>query len=340
MIPDPNKSNNDPFIKIITSIAGELEQVNQTIVASAKGKADLIAEITNHLVLSGGKRVRPILTILAAKLCGYADGKRHCNLAAAVELIHTATLLHDDVVDGSNLRRGKKTANAIWDNKASILVGDYLLSVAFQIMVGDGSLEVLDILSKASGIIADGEVMQLMNSNDITISEAKYLEIISCKTAILFSAALQIGAVITSSEASKQKSLADFGNNLGIAFQIIDDVLDYAADEKTLGKKIGNDFYEGKITLPIILTYKQANDADKSRIKEIFANNLISGEEKNDQFFLETMLLIKKYRGLEDSVNKALSYRDLAIKNLEAFPSNSEKLMLLSILEYAVSRKN
>ncbi len=336
----PN-SNNDIFIQINNAMAGELAQINQTIIASAVGKADLIAEITNHLVLSGGKRVRPILTVLSAKLCGYDSGIRHCNLAAAVELIHTATLLHDDVVDGSFLRRGKKTANAIWDNKASILVGDYLLSVAFQLMVKDGSLEVLDILSKTSGIMADGEVMQLMNSNDITISEEKYLEIISYKTAILFSAATEVGAIITNSESSKQKALADFGNNLGIAFQIMDDVLDYNADEKVLGKKIGNDFYEGKITLPIILTYKRASEAEKSRIKELFANNLISsGKENDEKSFTEIVSLIQKYNGLQESINKALFYQNIAINNLENFSRSQEKSMLLAILGYGVSRKN
>ena len=336
----PN-SNNDIFIQINNAMAGELAQINQTIIASAVGKADLIAEITNHLVLSGGKRVRPILTVLSAKLCGYDSGIRHCNLAAAVELIHTATLLHDDVVDGSFLRRGKKTANAIWDNKASILVGDYLLSVAFQLMVKDGSLEVLDILSKTSGIMADGEVMQLMNSNDITISEEKYLEIISYKTAILFSAATEVGAIITNSESSKQKALADFGNNLGIAFQIMDDVLDYNADEKVLGKKICNDFYEGKITLPIILTYKRASEAEKSRIKELFANNLISsGKENDEKSFTEIVSLIQKYNGLQESINKALFYQNIAINNLENFSRSQEKSMLLAILGYGVSRKN
>ncbi|MES2677649.1 MAG: polyprenyl synthetase family protein [Pseudomonadota bacterium] len=336
----PN-SNNDIFAQINNSIANELDQINQIIIASAKGKAELIAEITNHLVLSGGKRVRPILTVLAAKLCGYNSGIRHCNLAAAVELIHTATLLHDDVVDGSALRRGKKTANSIWDNKASILVGDYLLSVAFGLMVKDGSLEVLDTLSKTSGIMADGEVMQLMNSNDINIGEEKYLEIISYKTAILFSAATVVGALITNSSPSRKKALADFGNNLGIAFQIMDDVLDYNADEKTLGKKIGNDFFEGKITLPIILTYKQATDSEKSKIKELFANNLIANSPENDQqYFAEIMTLIKKYNGIEKSINKALFYQNLAAQNLEIFDNDQEKSMLLAILEYGISRKN
>ncbi len=334
-------NQNDIFAQINSSIADELKAVNQTIIDSSHGKAGLITEVTNHLVSSGGKRIRPILTILSAKLCGYNAGMRHCNLAAAVELIHTATLLHDDVVDGSDLRRGRKTANSIWDNKASILVGDYLLSVSFQLMVKDGSLDVLDTLSKTSGMMADGEVMQLMNSNDIEISEEKYLEIISYKTAILFSAATKVGAIITNQEPLKQKALSDFGDNLGIAFQIIDDVLDYNADEKTLGKKIGDDFFEGKVTLPIILTYKKATDAEKERIKEMFSNNLISNiDEKDEKSFDEIMSLINKYDGLKDSVAKALSYQNLASDNLKHFPDGPEKSMLLGILEHGISRKN
>jgi octaprenyl-diphosphate synthase len=337
----PNSNNQDPFLKITDTISGELQQVNEAIIKSAVGKADLIGDIANHIVLSGGKRVRPILTILTAKVCGYNSGDRHCNLAAAVELIHTATLLHDDVVDGSDLRRGRKTANAIWDNKASILVGDYLLSVAFQLMVKDGSLEVLDILSKTSGTMADGEVMQLMNSNDIEISEEKYLQIISYKTAILFAASTQVGAVITNSGHSKQKALADFGNNLGIAFQIMDDVLDYNANQEKLGKKIGNDFYEGKITLPIILTYKRANQSEKIVIKEIFANNLMANNAQNHpKLFLEIMSLINKYNAIELSIETALAYKNLAYKNLEIFDPSPEKTMLLEILQYAVSRQN
>lgn len=330
----------DPFIEITKTISVDLNTTNEIIISSSVGKAELIATITNHLVSSGGKRVRPILTILSARLCGYNSGSRHCNLAAAVELIHTATLLHDDVVDDSDLRRGRKTANALWDNKASILVGDYLLSVAFQLMVKDGSLEVLDILSKTSGIMADGEVMQLMNSNDIEISEDKYLEIISYKTAILFSAATSMGAVITSSSREKQKALADFGNNLGIAFQIMDDVLDYCADQETLGKGIGNDFFEGKITLPIILTYKQADKSEKTRIKEIFANNLVAGGKKDQKSFAEITALINKYNTLQASIDKALQYQNFAKQNLQLFPNAPEKSMLLDILEYSVLRKS
>ncbi|MFT6106248.1 MAG: octaprenyl-diphosphate synthase [Rickettsiales bacterium] len=333
-----SNKNNKIFTQIVKEITPELELVNQIILGSSKGKASLIGEVTNHLVSGGGKRLRPILTIISSKLCGYDSGDRHCNLAAAVELIHSATLLHDDVVDESSLRRGRKTANAIWDNKASILVGDYLLSVAFQLMTKDGSLEVLDLLSQTSGIMSDGEVLQLMNSNDIEISEDTYLKIIASKTAILFSSATKVGAIITNCDESRKKSLSDFGSNLGVAFQIIDDILDYCADEKTLGKEIGEDFFEGKITLPIIITYKKSSEAEKSRIKAIFADNLIS-DKKDNKLFVEMMVLIKKHDGLKESFEKAVSYQNIAINNLEIFPDNQAKSMLVGILEYGISRK-
>ena len=339
MSKNQTKAKPELFVRISKFLEKELKKTDAIILAEGKGKASLIGNITDHLVLSGGKRVRPIIAILGAKICGYKSGNRHCNLAAVGELIHTATLLHDDVVDGSNLRRGKKTANAIWDNKASILVGDYLLSVAFNLMVKDGSLEVLDVLSNTSKVMADGEVMQLMNSNDITISEKKYLEIISAKTAILFAAASQIGSIITDSTNEKKKALKDFGNNLGIAFQIMDDVLDYSAEQKTLGKGVGDDFYEGKVTLPMIITYKNANNKDKAILKEIFANNLMSND-KNEESFSEVLALMKKYNALELSKDQALEYETKAKKNLSIFPNIPEKQLLIDILEYSVSRKN
>jgi octaprenyl-diphosphate synthase len=334
-VPD---SQNDPILQIANKLQPELKKVDEIIINNSQGKSELIMEIASHLVLSGGKRIRPILTILSAKLCGYNQGSRHCELAAAVELIHTATLLHDDVVDNSNLRRGKKTSNAIWGNKASILVGDYLLSAAFQLMVGDGSIEVLDILSNTSKVMADGEVLQLTNSNDVEIREEKYLEIISAKTAILFSAATRIGAVITESEANKQAALKNFGNNLGVAFQIMDDVLDYSAQTAILGKDIGDDFYEGKVTMPIILAFARANEEEKKRLKKIFAENLMA-EQRNEEYFAEIIALINKYDVLDAVFAKAKSYEAAAIKDLEIFPDCAEKNMLLTILNYCLGRK-
>ena len=230
--------------------------VNRLIVARLDSSISLIPQLAGHLVAAGGKRVRPMLTLIAAQLCGYRGG-RHVPLAAAVEFIHTATLLHDDVVDESGLRRGLATANAIWGNKPSVLVGDFLFSRAFQLMVEDGSLEVLAILANASAVIAEGEVAQLMTANDAETSEARYLEVITAKTATLFAAAAQIGAVVGERPREDFEALRCYGEKLGIAFQLIDDVLDYSAREVVLGKSIGDDFRDGKITLPVVLAFER-----------------------------------------------------------------------------------
>lgn len=328
------------FAKIFKTLENDLKKVDQTIINNSSDDAQLIKEITNHITSAGGKRVRPILTILSAKLCNYdvKNSNNHINLAAAVELIHTATLLHDDVVDEGELRRGKKTANAIWGNKASILVGDYLLSTAFQLMVKCGSLPVLDLLSSISRTMSNGEVLQLTNSTNIEIEEEQYFEIISQKTAILFAAATQVGAMISNVDKNKEQALQKFGDNLGIAFQIIDDVLDYSSSSQDLGKEIGDDFFEGKVTLPIIITFSKANEAEKKRIRQIFNENLIS-EEKNYDLLTEMMDLIKKYQAIELSLQKAMQYRQKAADNLEYFADCEEKEMLISIVDYAVTRK-
>lgn len=325
------------FQKILHELAPDLKKVDETILEFAVGKSPLIQEISNHLISSGGKRIRPILLILAAKLCGTKSGNDHHNLGAAVELIHSATLLHDDVVDTSEVRRGKKTANAIWDNKASILVGDYLFSIAFQLMVRGKNLRVLDLLAKASSIMADGEVMQLENSSDVALSEEKYFEIIFGKTAVLFSAACESGALINNRTETEISALRDFGKNLGIIFQIVDDLLDYSSKEEVLGKDLGNDFYEGKVTLPIILTYKKADEADKKFIQETFEKNLLT-PEKNQKDFAHILALMEKYHGLEEAKNKASNYKSSALKNLEIFPDSPAKQDLITILEYSLAR--
>lgn len=325
------------FQNIISELAPDLQIVDKIILEFSVGKSPLIADISHHLISSGGKRIRPILLILAAKLCGTKSGEDHHNLAAAVELIHSATLLHDDVVDASDTRRGKKTANAIWDNKASILVGDYLFSIAFQLMVRSKNLRVLDLLSKASSIMADGEIMQLENSSDVALTQEKYLEIIFGKTAVLFAAACESGALINNRSETEILALRDFGKNLGIIFQIVDDMLDYSAQEAVLGKNVGNDFFEGKITLPIILTYKQAGELEQKFISEIFAKNLITpGKNQND--FAEILTLIRKYDGFKVAKNMALDHKSLALKNLEIFPDSAAKRALIEILEYSLVR--
>jgi octaprenyl-diphosphate synthase len=324
---------------IFSYLERDLKKVDQIIIDNSKGDAQLISDIAKHIIMSGGKRVRPILTILSAKICNYdSSDNQHHNLAAAVELIHTATLLHDDVVDEGLLRRGKKTANALWGNKASILVGDYLLSTAFQLMVKSKSLKVLDLLSYTSKVMSDGEVMQLMNSTDIDISKEKYLQIISQKTAILFSAATSVGAVVSDSSSRQEKALYDFGTNLGIAFQSMDDVLDYSSSKEVLGKEVGDDFYEGKITLPIIITYAKSDDEEKLRIKEIFSENLMS-DKKDKSLLSEILSLVTKYQATELSVSQAQLYHQKALDNLSIFPDTKEKRMLASIVDYAASRK-
>ncbi len=325
------------FQNILSRLAGDLKKVDQIILEFAVGKSPLIQEVSHHLISSGGKRIRPILLILAAQLCGTKDGDNHYNLAAAVELIHSATLLHDDVVDTSEVRRGKKTANAIWDNKASILVGDYLFSIAFQLMVRTSNLAVLDLLAKASSTMADGEVMQLENSSDVALTQEKYLEIIFGKTAVLFSAACESGALINKRCDAEISALRDFGKNLGIIFQIVDDVLDYSSQERVLGKEIGNDFFEGKVTLPIILTYKKASDTEQKFISEIFTKRLLTAE-KNQNDFAEILALIEKHGGLADSKSLASNYRHLALSNLEIFPDSSFKSDLIEILDYSLAR--
>ena len=241
------------------------------------------------------------------------------------------------MVDVSEIRRGKKTANAIWDNKVSILVGDYLFSIAFQLMVKSKNLDVLALLSKASSVMADGEVMQLENSNNVEILEEKYFEIIFGKTAILFSAACEVGALINNKDSKQIEALRDFGKNLGIVFQIVDDVLDYSSKEQVLGKDLGNDFFEGKVTLPIILLYQKANKDDREFIKEVFLKNLMN-DQKDQKDFAKILALIEKYGGISLSQKKALEYKELALKNLEIFENSIAKEGLVTALEHAISR--
>src|SRR3974390_61008 len=250
----------------LTVLAGllhhDLEACNRTIVARMDSPVALIPQLAAHIVAAGGKRLRPLLTLAGARLCGYG-GERHVKLAACVEFIHTATLLHDDVVDESLLRRGLASANAVFGNQASVLVGDFLFARAFQLMVEDGSLPVLAILSRAAATIAEGEVLQLVTQNDLSTPEPRYLEVIKGKTAALFAAACEVGAVVADRPSSEAASLAEFGLNLGIAFQLVDDALDYAADQALLGQTVGDDFREGKITLPVLVAYQAGDAADR-----------------------------------------------------------------------------
>lgn len=327
----------EEFKNLIENLKDDLKQVDEIILSFAQGKSPLIKEISNHLIASGGKRIRPILLIMAAKMCGSKNGNIHHNLAAAIELIHSATLLHDDVVDDSQIRRGKKTANALWDNKPSILVGDYLFSVAFQLMVLSDDLRILDLLAKTSSIMADGEVMQLQNSSDIALKEEKYLEIIFGKTAVLFSAACEVGALINKRPELEVTALKNFGKNLGIIFQIVDDILDYSSKEDVLGKDVGNDFFEGKVTLPIIFTYQKADEKDKKIIADLFQKNLI-GSEKNQDDLNKILQLIEKYQAISACKNLAKKHHEAALENLKIFADCKEKQSLIIILNYSSQR--
>ncbi|KKB96122.1 Octaprenyl-diphosphate synthase [Candidatus Arcanobacter lacustris] len=293
----------------------------------------LIFDISDYLIFSGGKRLRPILTIICSKLINENNDERHIALAAAVELIHTATLLHDDVVDISSLRRGNKTANEKWGNKESILVGDFLLSGAFRLMVKDGSLKILDILSSASAVIAEGEVMQIVATNNIAMTKEEYIKIISAKTAELFASACQVGAVVTSLPLELEMDLRKFGFYLGIAFQILDDMLDYSAKQQELGKSIGDDFREGKITLPIIIAYEKSDPLDRE-----FLVNTMCRLNQTDGDLEKAIGIIHKSNGLEESGKIAKEYIKLAESHLASFPPSDAKDALNTILQYSLER--
>ena len=324
-----------PSLESILALLGDdLHRVNQLIVESMHSPVSLIPQLAGHIVASGGKRLRPLLTLAAANLCGY-QGDRHIGLATCVEFIHTATLLHDDVVDESRLRRGKDSANAVWGNQSSVLVGDFLFSRAFQIMVSDGSLRVLKILSNASAVIAEGEVMQLMTTNDTETSEEAYLKVIRAKTATLFAAAASVGAVVAERPTAEEQALESFGMNLGIAFQLIDDVLDYAAEEDDLGKTIGDDFREGKITLPVILAWRRGNVGERS-----FWQRTLEELNQTEQDLAYAKTLMKKHNSLLDTVDRARHYGAIARDSLGIFRDCPIKDALLEMVDFAVHRLN
>lgn len=320
-----------PLDAMYTLIGNDLRKVDALIVSRVKDEIPLISNIVSHIIASGGKRIRPALTLICAKLCKY-NGIRHIPLASAVEFIHTATLLHDDVVDESKLRRGLSTANEVFGNKASILVGDFLLSQAFQLMVSDGSLQVLKILSDASAVIAKGEVMQLMTEGEPQTSIQSYLEVISSKTAVLFAAACELGAVV-SDKKEYEESLRNFGMYLGIAFQLVDDALDYSADEKTLGKAVGDDFREGKITLPVILAYEASNAEEKA-----FWTRTLSDLQQTAQDIEQAGYLLNKHQSLTKTIAMAESYCDRARESLTVFPDSQPRTALLNLVDFCVSR--
>ncbi|MGH7014183.1 MAG: polyprenyl synthetase family protein [Stellaceae bacterium] len=313
-------------------VAADLAQVNALILARMQSPVALIPQLAGHIIAAGGKRLRPMLTLASARLCGYR-GDRHIALAAAVEFIHTATLLHDDVVDASGLRRGLATANAVWGNKPSVLVGDFLFSRAFQLMVEDGSLKVLDILSRASAIIAEGEVLQLVTSNDTDTTEAQYLEVINAKTAALFAAASRIGAVLGERKETEEKALEAYGRNLGIAFQLVDDMLDYAAQQAELGKTVGDDFRDGKITLPVVLALKTADESEH----EFWRRTLEAGEQR-DGDLERAIALMQRHGTLAATLERARLYAETARGALGIFHESPERRALDEAIDFCLER--
>ncbi|MDP6343239.1 MAG: polyprenyl synthetase family protein [Alphaproteobacteria bacterium] len=313
-------------------VGDDLTKVNHAILERMHSRAPLIPQLAGHIIAAGGKRLRPMLTLASSRLCGYA-GQRQIGLAACVEFIHTATLLHDDVVDESDLRRGNATANVLWGNQASVLVGDFLFSRAFQIMVDDGSLEVLRVLADASAVIAEGEVMQLETSNNTETSEEQYLEVVSAKTAALFSAACRIGAVVGGRPAVEADALESYGRNLGIAFQLVDDTLDYSAQQATLGKSIGDDFREGKITLPVLLAFRRGDDEER-----LFWRRCLEDGEQRDGDLEQAMRLLQRHNALADSIERARHYGSIARDALGIFPDTEAKHALVDVVDFCIER--
>jgi octaprenyl-diphosphate synthase len=319
----------DPLIELVTS---GMNGVNAVILERMQSKVALIPELAGHLIAGGGKRMRPMLTLASAALLGY-PGTRHHKLAAAVEFIHTATLLHDDVVDGSGMRRGKRTANLIWGNSASVLVGDFLFSRAFELMVEDGSLKVLSILSHASAVIAEGEVEQLTAQRRIDTGEEQYLAIISAKTAALFAAACRVAPVVAEASEQAELALECYGRNLGIAFQLTDDVIDYASDEAVMGKDAGDDFRDGKVTLPVILAHARADREDRE-----FWRAAMAGERVSDADLTRAVSLLRSTGALSDTIERARHYGRRAIDALAIFPASKAKTALTEAVEFAIAR--
>ncbi|MDR3451018.1 MAG: polyprenyl synthetase family protein [Alphaproteobacteria bacterium] len=330
----PAKRNINAALDALAAlVASDVSAVNQLIVQRMESRVAMIPRLAGHIVAAGGKRLRPILTLAAAQLCGY-EGQRHRKLAASVEFIHTATLLHDDVVDASDLRRGGPSANALFGNEASVLVGDFLFSRAFELMVEDGSIDVLRILSHASAVIAEGEVLQLATTNDSTTGEQAYLEVVRAKTAELFAAACRIGAVVAARPSSEEEALRTFGLNLGIAFQIVDDVLDYSAEQARLGKTVGDDFREGKVTLPVILAIHRGSEAERA-----FWKRTLEDTDHREGDLAHAQDLMHRHHALRDSIDRARHYGAIARDALGLFADHPVKRALLDIVDFTVERE-
>tara|TARA_B100002051_G_scaffold94210_1_gene90011 strand:- start:588 stop:1601 length:1014 start_codon:yes stop_codon:yes gene_type:complete len=324
---------NNSYTDLVNSVEGKLILVEEKIAAKLMSKVELVNKMSGYHLNTGGKRLRALLTLESAKLCKYNKGGRDINLAACVELIHAATLMHDDVIDNSDIRRGKKTLNTLWGNQSSILVGDYLLSRCFEMMVEDGNLEVLRLLSSTSSEIAQGEVLQLQHKGEVDILEETYLKIISSKTASLFAAATKVGAILAEKDLKYKEALEFYGKNLGLTFQIADDTLDYNSELKLFGKKIGNDFFEGKVTLPIILLYQKISNLEKNEIISFFIKDKRSEDE-----FKYVLNLIKKNDIINECYKKAEYFINLASNSLSVFEETEEKNILKNLTSFSIRR--
>jgi octaprenyl-diphosphate synthase len=325
----------DALTVLAVLLRDDQQACNRAILARMNSSVPMIPRVAAHIVAAGGKRIRPLLTLAAARLCGYPGpdgGTRHVQIAACVELIHTATLLHDDVVDTSALRRGLASANAVFGNKASVLVGDFLFARAFQIMVEDGSPRVLAILAEAAATMAQGEVLQLTTQNDLTTSDAVYLDVIQGKTAALFAAACQVGAVIAGRD-DAETALAAFGGNLGMAFQLVDDALDYAADQAALGKTVGDDFREGKVTLPVLIAYRRGDAAEK-----LFWERTIGRAEQADGDLDQALRLMRRRASIDATLHYARDYAERSRSALAGFPDTGLRRALVDVAGYTIAR--
>ena len=324
---------NDSYFQLKDSVEDKLILTEEKIKSKLYSDVELVQQMTNYHIETGGKRLRALLTLGAAKLCGYSKGSRDINLAACVELIHSATLMHDDVIDKGIIRRGKQTLNKVWGNQSSVLIGDYLLSRCFEMMVEDGNLEVLKLLSSTSSKIAQGEVLQLQHKGEVDMLEETYLKIISAKTAELFAAATKVGAILSGVDNKEKDALEFYGRNLGLTFQIADDTLDYNSELKLFGKTIGQDFFEGKITLPIILLFQKLELLEKDKLNKIFNKKVRSKVD-----FDITISLIKKYKIIEECYQKAQHYINLASNSLTVFKDSKEKEILKNLTSFSLAR--
>lgn len=331
---DEGKSKQASVQPLVDLTKADMNRVNQLILSKAGSDVEMIPEVANHLISSGGKRLRPMLTLAAAEMFGY-QGEGHIKLATSVEFMHTATLLHDDVVDESDMRRGKSTARMIWGNQASVLVGDFLLGQAFKMMVEVGSLEALDVLATAASVIAEGEVLQLSVAKNMETTEDDYLSVIRAKTAALFAAAAEVGPIIANTDKASRAALKSYGMNLGLAFQLVDDALDYGGKAADLGKNVGDDFREGKITLPVILSYRRGSEEDRA-----FWKTAIEQGESTDANLERALGLISKYNGLSDTIARAKHYGAIARDALSPLPASRHKAALMEVIDFCIERVN